>query len=282
MTGSSTDPALWGMTRTRSIAGFVITELTQPPHRRLPWHVHTHASVCFVLAGQYTERVGAREWECPRHSLVLKPPGERHADEFGSRGGTCLLIEISPDRLAMIDQPSTITTQPGLVRNPRLAALGHRVHGEFSAEDPWSALVVEGLMLEILGEGARACGGPRTRGKPAWLRRALELIHDGYAEPLTLSFVAREVGVHPAHLARTFRQQEGVSIGEYVRRLRIERATGELAGSSASIAGIGLRAGFFDQSHFSRVFRQHTGMSPAQFRTASCRRNAGTGTQRPS
>ena len=282
MTGSSADPARWGMTRTRSIAGFVITELTQPAHRRLPWHVHTNASICYVRAGCYTERVGAREWECPRHSLVLKPPGERHADQFGSRGGTCLLIEVSPARLAMIEERSAITTQPGLVRNPKLAALGHRVHAEFSAEDAWSSLVVEGLILEILGEGARAGSASPTPGRPAWLQRALDLIHDGYAEPLTLSLVAREVGVHPAHLARTFRRQQGTSIGEYVRRLRIEHATKELAGTGTSIAGIAQRTGFFDQSHFSRVFREHTGMSPVQFRSASHPRSAHTGTQLPS
>lgn len=276
MAEHSADPAGWGMTSTKSIGDFVITELTQPPHRRLPWHVHTHASICFVLSGSYTERVGATEWECPPHSIVLKPPCERHTDQFGRLGGSCLLMEITPARLAATERSGVPAMRPGLVRNPKLTSLGHRLHAEFAAGDVYSPLVVEGLTLEILGEASRAAiEGPATR-RPAWLQRALELIHDGYSEPLTLSLVAREVGVHPAHLARTFRQQQRASIGEYVRRLRIERASRELSGTSASIAEISSRAGFFDQSHFSRVFREHTGMSPAQFRAACRQCSSGT------
>ena len=61
----------------------------------------------------------------------------------------------------------------------------------------------------------------------------------------------------------------GRTIGEYVRRLRIERAARELSHGGSPIAAIGLRAGFFDQSHFSRVFRDHTGLTPAAFRAAA-------------
>jgi AraC family transcriptional regulator len=77
------------------------------------------------------------------------------------------------------------------------------------------------------------------------------------------------VGVHPAHLARTFRAHYRSSIGAYARRLRIERAAHELAQGEASIAEISFRSGFFDQSHFSRVFRELTGLTPAAFRTAA-------------
>ena len=55
-------------------------------------------------------------------------------------------------------------------------------------------------------------------------------------------------------------------IGEYVRALRIERAARELVDTDTPIAEIGLRFGFFDQSHFSRVFKRHTGLTPAAFR----------------
>ena len=46
------------------------------------------------------------------HYVVFKPAGERHADEFGRDGGTCLLIEIAPGRLESIEPFSDITTRP--------------------------------------------------------------------------------------------------------------------------------------------------------------------------
>jgi AraC family transcriptional regulator len=76
--------------------------------------------------------------------------------------------------------------------------------------------------------------------------------------------------VHPVHLARTFRRYYHCSPGEYVRRLRLESATRELCASDASLIEIALAAGYCDQSHFSKSFKRHTGMSPARFR-ASCR-----------
>lgn len=266
MTSISSNPATWGRTRTRTIGGLAITEFTQPPDRRLPWHVHENASICFVLAGSYTERIGATEHDCPPSSVVFKPAAERHADHFGTTGGTCLLLEITPSRMAAIEQSSSWTARPLLARTPHLSAAGRRIYGEFAAGDALSPLVVEGLMLEILGEAARVHLHGDGMGQPAWLRQVLDRLHDSPAELHTLSLLAEEAGVHPAHLARTFRRHCRCSIGEYLRRLRIEHASQELQHTGAPIAEIALRAGFFDQSHFSKVFRQQTGTSPARFR----------------
>jgi AraC family transcriptional regulator len=274
-----------GMARTKAMGGFRLTEFAQPPHRRLPWHEHHDASVCFVVSGSYAERTAREHRECPPQSVVFKPAAERHADQFGRDGGTCLLIEIGAARLETIEPFSDITARPGLVRSAALAGLGHRIYREFGRGDGLSALAVEGLVLELLVEASRGGAADPAPARPTWLRRAHELIHAHAAEPLTLSSIARDVGVHPAHLARTFRAHFRRSVGDYVRGLRIERAARELAEGSAPIADIALRSGFFDQSHFSRVFREHTGLTPAAFRAAArpdARPHARTRPQRPS
>jgi AraC family transcriptional regulator len=81
-----------------------------------------------------------------------------------------------------------------------------------------------------------------------------------------LSGLAQSVGVHPVTLARAFRHAFGCTVGEYVRSLRIERAAHQLAQTELSLAEIALGAGFSDQSHFSNLFRHHTGLSPSKFR----------------
>jgi AraC family transcriptional regulator len=270
-----------GMARTKAMAGFCLKEFAQPPHRRLPWHEHPDASICFVVSGSYAERVRGEDRECPSHSMMFKPAAERHADEFGRDGGRCLLIEIASRRLETIEPFSDITTRPGLFRTARLAGLGRRIYREFTEEDGLSPLAVEGLILEVLVEASRTTVAAPTQTQPKWLERARDLIHAGVDQPLTLSSIAREVGIHPAHLARSFRAHYHRPIGDYIRRLRIERAARELADGSASIAEIGLRSGFYDQSHFSRVFRQHTGLTPAAFR-ATTRPHSRTAPQLPS
>jgi AraC family transcriptional regulator len=85
-------------------------------------------------------------------------------------------------------------------------------------------------------------------------------------EGVTLSALASAVGLHPVYVARAFRARYGCAVGEYARRLRIGRAARELADGTQPLAVIAAQAGFADQSHFSRVFRRHTGLSPSAYR----------------
>ena len=91
-------------------------------------------------------------------------------------------------------------------------------------------------------------------------------MQDRYHETLTLSDVAGAVGVHPVHLACTFRRHYGCSLGDAVRRRRIEFAAGRLAVTADSLADIARAAGFADQSHFSNTFKKVMGMTPSVFR----------------
>jgi AraC family transcriptional regulator len=258
-----------GITARRSITGFSLKEFCQPPNCRLPWHEHEHASICFVASGFYAERARGRDQDCASHSMVFKPAAEPHADVFGPSGGRCLLIEILPGRLELGEQFSKITTTPRLARSPRLAALGHRLHSEFFEVDTASSLALEGLILEVLADASRTVANETCPAEPRWLRQARDLLHDRLGDPLTLSAVASAVGIHPSHLARTFRKRYGCTVGEYVRRLRVEFAREQVATTERPLSQIAAEAGFYDQSHFSNTFRRLTGMTPTRFRRRS-------------
>lgn len=132
---------------------------------------------------------------------------------------------------------------------------------------PRSALRVEALAFELLCElpwkHARA---PETC-LPSWLRRAREILHDEFPNPFSLSSIAHRVGVHPVHLARSFLRQHGVSMGAYLRRLRVSRATEELIHGDRSLSQIAAQTGFSDQSHMCRIFKAATGTTPGDFRS---------------
>src|SRR4030095_10351225 len=102
---------------------------------------------------------------------------------------------------------------------------------------------------------------------PGWLRDARELIHDRFAETITLAEIARALDVHPVHLARMFRKHFQCPMGEYQRRLRVEYASCQLMNTKVPLAEIAQSAGFSDQSHFSNTFRKQTGMTPRKFRS---------------
>jgi transcriptional regulator GlxA family with amidase domain len=101
---------------------------------------------------------------------------------------------------------------------------------------------------------------------PRWLLRAQEQLHATIEGPVTLAELAREAGVHRARLSRAFRAHFGCSVGDYHRRVRVAWAADQIARNAMPLAEISVRAGFADQSHFGRVFRRWTGLTPRQYR----------------
>lgn len=104
------------------------------------------------------------------------------------------------------------------------------------------------------------------RPSPRWLERARESVHQRFRQKLTLEALAHDVGVHPVHLAAAFRKHYRASVGDYIRRLRVECAARELECPSAVLAEVAERTGFADQPHLTRVFKQYVGLTPGEYR----------------
>ncbi|MBV9873822.1 MAG: helix-turn-helix transcriptional regulator [Verrucomicrobia bacterium] len=86
------------------------------------------------------------------------------------------------------------------------------------------------------------------------------------SHPYKLEELSKLVGYHPVHIARTFREFTGKTIGEFVRCARLDRARTLLADNRLSIAEIAQMAGFTDQSHLNRLFRRCYNLTPQEVR----------------
>jgi AraC family transcriptional regulator len=131
-----------------------------------------------------------------------------------------------------------------------------------------SLLAIEALALEIAVETSRRKKIAAERQPPVWLQKVSDLLNDRFAESLSLTNIAAAVDVHPVHLARTFRQFHNCTVGEYLRRVRIEFACRKMLQSDSTLVEIALAAGFSDQSQFCHTFKRAIGMTPAEFRSA--------------
>lgn len=87
-------------------------------------------------------------------------------------------------------------------------------------------------------------------------------MHAQLDRPVRVADLAREAGVHRVHLGRAFRDEFGETVGDYHRRIRIEWASRELALGAPGVTAVAQRAGFADQSHFTRFFKRIMGMTP--------------------
>jgi AraC family transcriptional regulator len=262
--------SFYGQTRsTRQVAGFTFAESLYRPPARLPPHAHARPFFYLVLRGVCKEVTSRGTRAGGPATLVFHPAGEVHANEWQGAEGLCFHIELAEARVASLRDYAPVLDRPADFAKGLPPWLALRLYREYRRVDGASPLALEGLALEVLAEVSRPGLPALGRHPPRWLVRAREMLHDRLTENLPLDEIAAALGVHPAHLARAFRQHHGCTPGAYVRRLRVEDACRKLAATDLPLAEVALATGFFDQSHFTRAFRRQTGMTPAQFRRAS-------------
>jgi len=253
--------------RTVNAAGFVLTETTHQPNHKLRRHKHELTNIAFTLNGSYSEILDRRRFECSSQSLMIKPAGEAHANEFGRSVVRCFLIELQPQRLNSLHPLSKVLNRVDHVRGAMLSMLALQIGKEMRVMDTASLLAIEGLSLELIAALSRHSHLASERRVPRWLVRAREILHERSSEAMSLGDIARTVEIHPVHLAREFRRFYGCTLGEYLRALRIQFACSKLSSSSMPLVEIALAAGFSHQAHFSRLFKRHIGMTPTEFRS---------------
>ena len=78
--------------------------------------------------------------------------------------------------------------------------------------------------------------------------------------------IADALGLNAVYLERIFKESEGMTIGQYIHQEKIDRAKNLLIYSGRSILEISDYLSFSSQSHFGKVFKQETGMTPKQYR----------------
>jgi AraC family transcriptional regulator len=256
-----------------STAGFNLSETHYEPGVRLPRHSHELPYFGFVLSGAYTEHTGRTVRACRERTLLYHPPGELHSQHFDHEAVRLFRIELNRARARAVSQADLRTAHSTSPHHDLIDALAHRLYREFCDPDSVSHLAVEGLALELIAATARRAldVDAFTTRPPRWLVQAHDLIKSRFAECLTLTDIACAVGVHAVTLAREFRRCYGCTVGEMVRRERVEFARRELARPGASLASVAVSSGFYDQSHFSRTFKRVTGITPARYRDSHSR-----------
>jgi AraC-like DNA-binding protein/quercetin dioxygenase-like cupin family protein len=247
--------------------GFLVTDAWFSPFLRLTPHYHDRACFAVMLEGSFDVQFTRITHACPPGSVEIEPAGERHGNRVERAGAHVLVVQPDPGREDLSRPCAAVLDRVTYFRHGGITSLAWRLTRELAFPDAVTPLVLEGTAIEMLAIAARLDVGGRTaRRPPAWLSRATDLLHARFLNGLRAIDVAGEVGVHPVHLTRVFRAHHGVSLGAYVRGLRLDWAARRLARSHEALGDIALEAGFADQSHFTRAFKRHTGSTPAQFR----------------
>jgi AraC family transcriptional regulator len=217
----------------------------------------------------------------PAGSMILVPAGTPGQVRW-SGGFDWLHVYLEPDLLARIAaeafglEPARLIVPPldGL-ELPHLRAAMAAVGAELTAGGPGGALAAESLANVLAVHLLRHIAAPRRterkrdgvlpRGR---LRAVVDYIEEHLDGSPTLAQMAAVVRINSYHFARQFKAATGLPPHQYVILRRVERAKQLLqAGTAQSLAEVARRAGFSDQSQFSRHFKRLVGVTPGRFET---------------
>ncbi len=248
----------------RTVGSSILSEVVHTDALDLPEHSHELAYFTLVLGGSYTEKFGPHTKDHEPMSVLWHRSGISHKDRIGASGARCFTVEIEHRGIESLAQYSTVPIDFVECGTP-IVWLAARLFREFKDWRNCSELVAEGLTLEMLGCAARR-NSAEERHPPKWLSGIVDQLNDKFTNNVSTCSLAENAGVHPVHLASVFRKFQGQTIGEYVQQRRVSYASKLLGDLGMPLADIAYSAGFADQSHFNRLFKRHTGMTPGEFR----------------
>ncbi len=233
-----------------------VSEQRYLPGQTLSFGADTDAYFCFVAEGALSGFSGA--------NLLFFLPSQRRCVEF-DESSRCVAVRVGRRMLSRV-RIELQSRSPIHIQNWEALWLIRKLHAEFLKFDDSGSLIVEAIILQLLVITARCIRPEPASNTRAWLSNIRKVIEHQYLDEFRLSELASLAGVHRVHLVREFRKHYGDTIGQLIRKLRIEHACQLLGQTDLPLREISSTCRFADQSHFTKQFRKLSGLTPAAYR----------------
>jgi len=237
--------------------GVTISETTYPAGLSSHWHYHQNPYFTLILnGGSIEERRGLRH-ECLPSQLLYYDFDEQHRNTHYQADSQNVNVEFDRNWLENKNMKLRSIKERGFIRIALLRALH-----ECRINDSLSYLSVQHLVLECQADLENTL----VKKNPQWVNKIREILWNRWDETPSLEELSKELNLHPITISRFFARYFNCSLGDYVRRLKVEKALELLKGSHSSLIEISMLCGFSDLSHFNRVFKSYIGYLPSEFR----------------
>lgn len=139
----------------------------------------------------------------------------------------------------------------------------HADNGDSRKDEAARRLVLR--LVELNGGGVPDWNNDASKFSAQTMQYLVDYIDEHLLISPSLSELGMRVGLSPSHFARKFRQSTGLSLHRFINRRRVSRSLDILKASPGSLASVAIHLGFSSQSHFTRLFSNLTGMTPAKY-----------------
>ena len=250
-------------------------------------HVHSFFEICYAFEGRGLFSIAGQQHEVRQGQVFVARPGEVHE-----------IISSEEDPLGIYFWSYTLTqcqNQPSQTSgsDPLLDAfltsrrwVGQKTPGmqrtlellteEIAQQGPGYQQSIEGLLVKLLLDTARTLVDvPEQANQAEQTAKSLDeatvqviirYLHDNLNRPVLIRDLAAQIHLSERHTSRLFHKIRGMTIGEYVTNLRMERASQLLLSKHLPIKDVAQATGYTDVRYFTTLFHRSTGFTPAIFR----------------
>lgn len=217
---------------------------------------------------------------CKPGEMLFIPAGVRYSSNW-DQAGEFSLLGFSPTFFAQIAHESVRINRLELIphigiSDPLVQQIGLALKADIEAKHPTGRMFGEslatGLVIHLLKQ--YSVWQPQSSSDETGclseyqLQKVFDYIHTYLDQDITLSDVADILSLSQYHFCRLFKQSTGVTPHQYLTQCRINQAKQLLLTTKLTITEIAFEVGITNHSSFTRLFRQHVGVTPKVFRAS--------------
>ena len=242
----------------------IITD-TEYTHDRVDWHYHQNVYFTYLLKGRLLEANKKESYNCSPGSLLFHNWQEPHYNIKYPGYARGFHIEIESEWFAKYDVDSDRFQGSIDLSDPIIRNLINSIYRESKLGDDAARITINGILLQIFGRMMKL--DPAAQNYlPDCVKTTAEIIQENFGKSLSLAWLAAKSGIHPVYLSYVFQKHLKITIGQFIRRTRVDAAKELLNNPDSTLTEISSKCGFSDQSHFNRVFKSITGLTPGDYR----------------
>lgn len=232
---------------------------------QIPWHYHENAYFLYNLNGYFNEITKKGTLDMIPGSLAFHYSQDPHYNSNILSTTNFFHVELTDSWFIKYNLQPNLVEGNILLLNPTLKLIFRKLYIESTINDKASQIAIDSLILQAFSIIIRQQSNLRSI-KPDWTEKIMEIINDEKWDNLSLTSLANELKLNPIYLSRKFYEYFNINLGEYIRNKKIERATFLLHNKDMNNASIAYECGFYDESHFLKVFKSKFCMTPNQYR----------------
>jgi AraC family transcriptional regulator len=244
-------------------SGLIISKSVYNEGQTSNWHFHDNSYLTFILKGGSQEKREHQNFECLPGMLLFYPAKEIHKNNNYTKGSMNLHLEFEDSWYKKFDIKETDFQRESIINNPILKCNLLNAITSLNAFEKFSTINLETSIINVL----TSFNNKENKENPSWVKNIYELLHDETNIDWTLQQLASKLNIHPVTISKNFEKYFHENLGNYIRKLKIQKSIFYLSKKSMGLNEVATKSGFVDHAHFSNIFRKHFGITPSHYRT---------------